>query len=464
MTFNPHITRCGLRVYNQLKTCNSQLITYLICTVVSLLILITLPSVAFAKTLVVGTDYPTIGDAMEKAKDGDLIEVRGGEHEERLRIQKSIHLRGINNPVISVQDGNIIEVSSSGVVIEGFTLRYKGSKLAPTDTAIYIVKGADGVVVRNNQLLDVMFGIWNVEGRDIRIENNIIVGIKVLEKHSRGNCINLTGSQRVHVVYNTLSYCRDGIYMELCHDAQVVGNKIRDSRYSVHTMWVDRGIFSKNTAHDNLVGLAIMYTKHSQINDNLTYGNMTHGLLFIQTVRSEISSNTVIGNTKGIFLYNSIYNELTSNLVMNNQLGIHNWGGSEDNKINNNSFINNEIQVKYVAAKNQEWNKNYWSDYIGWDITGDGVGDYHYESNSVVDHILWRYPLAKVLYTSPSLQMLWMLEKQFPVFKVPRVVDSRPAMSPFHSNWEVLKDKYPYTPERYYGEIEKLPHFPGDGF
>lgn len=123
---------------------------FVICNILIFTALLLIPTDTYAKTLIVGVNYPTIREAMEKAKDGDLIEVRGGEHEERLRIQKSIHLRGINNPVIRVQDGNIIEVSSSGVVIEGFTLRYKGSRLAPTDTAIYIFKGADGVVVRNN--------------------------------------------------------------------------------------------------------------------------------------------------------------------------------------------------------------------------------------------------------------------------------------------------------------------------
>jgi nitrous oxidase accessory protein len=266
----------------------------------------------------------------------------------------------------------------------------------------------------------------------------------------------------VDIIGNTVSFCRDGIYMELCHDAKVIGNTIFNSRYAIHTMWVDRGIFSENTAYDNLVGLAIMYTKHSEINNNLSFGNRTHGLLFIQAVRSEIKGNNVIGNTKGMFLYNSVYNELSANLIMKNQLGLHNWGGSEDNKIINNSFINNEIQVKYVASKNQEWDHNYWSDYIGWDLTGDGIGDSHYESNSVVDYILWRYPLAKVLYTSPALQMLWMLEKQFPVFEVPRVVDSRPAMAPLHGNWQELMAEYSsYTPERIYGEIEKMPHMPG---
>jgi len=430
-----------------------------------LLLLLGLPFVSHAKTLSVGADYATIGAALEQAEDGDVIEVMQGKYKEQFNVNKSVHLKGIDNPVIIGSQGNIIEISKPDVIFEGFTLTYDTKDLSASDTAIRILKGADRVTVRNNKFLNVMFGVWNVDGRDIKIENNIITGIKGLENHNRGNCINLTGTQEAYIVDNTLSDCRDGIYMELCHDAKVVRNKIKDSRYAVHTMWVDRGVFSENTAHDNLVGLAIMYTKHSQINDNLSFGNRTHGILFIQSVRSEVRGNIVIGNTKGLFVYNSIYNDFTSNMVMNNQLGIHNWGGSEDNRIHGNSFIGNEVQVKYVASKNQDWDNNYWSDYIGWDMTGDGIGDTHYESNSVVDHILWRYPVAKILYTSPALQMLWMLEKQFPVFEVPKVVDSRPAMSPLHADWKGLRDKYSsYTPERIYGDIEKLPHLPGGGF
>ena len=433
----------------------------LVCTVLSLALV--LPATLFAATLVVGEDgYMTIGAALKDAVDGDLIEVRGGAYAEKLHIDKTIHLKGAQYPVIHADSGTIIEISGLEVIFEGFTLEYDTDDLGASDTAIRVVKGADRVTIRDNRLEGVMFGVWNVEGQDLRIEGNTIIGLKGLGENSRGNCINLTGSQRVNVVDNTLTNCRDGIYMELCHDATITGNHIKDSRYSVHTMWVDRGNFSGNEVHDNLVGLAIMYTKNVEIRNNISYGNKTHGLLMIQAVKGEVSGNKVIGNTKGIFLYNSIYNRITSNLIMNNQLGLHSWGGSEENVIDSNSFINNELQVKYVSAVDQEWDGNYWSDYIGWDTTGDGTGDYSYESNSIVDHILWRYPLAKLLYASPSLQMLWMIEKQFPLFDVPKVVDNRPRMAPLHSDWEDLRAEYAdYTPERIYGEIEKLPHVPG---
>lgn len=434
-------------------------------SVAACLLLLALSSAAYAKTLKVGSDYMTLGEALNAARNGDLIEVNGGRYEERLNIQKSIHLRGINNPVISAADGRIMEVSSPEVTIEGFTFTYESDALSLGSTAIYINKGADRVIIRDNRFLGVLFGVWNVEGNDIKIERNIIRGAKISDMNYRGNCVNLTGSQTVQIKDNTMSNCRDGIYMELCHDAEVTGNSIRDSRYAVHTMWVDRGDFSNNTTHDSLVGMAIMYTKHSRINGNFSFGNRTHGLLLIQTVRSEISHNVLLANTKGMFLYNSVYNDIKANLAMNNQLGIHSWGGSEDNVVEGNSFINNELQVKFVAGKDQKWDHNYWSDYIGWDMAGDGTGDLPYESNSVIDHIFWRYPASKILFASPAFHVLWMLEKQFPLFDIPKVVDSGPLMISGHKNWKELRDKYSnYVPERIYGDIEKLPHMPGGGF
>lgn len=432
--------------------------------VVFVITLALIPSLSRAETLVVGVKYKSISEALGEAAPGDTIKVMPGVYREKLMIDKPVKLKGENYPRITAPSGNIIEVTASDVVIDGFEFGYEGTDLSRTDTVVYINKGARSVVVRNNRMKGVIFGIWNVEGRDILIEDNIISGRELLDREQRGNCINLTGSTRVHVLRNRLDYCRDGIYMEVCHDSEVVDNQIRHSRYSIHTMWVDRGKFNRNTAIGNLVGLAIMYTKHSEVKGNLAVGNQTHGLLLIQAVRTEISSNTLIGNTKGIFLYNSVLNSLSSNLIMNNQVGIHNWGGSEDNKVRGNTVVNNEIQVKHVSSRDQYWDGNYWSDYLGWDMTGDGIGDVPYESNSVVDHILWRYPLLKVLYTSPSLQVLWLMEKQLPVLDVPKVIDRKPFMKAIHSDWKVLAQKYPYTPERYYGEIKKLPHLPGGAY
>ena len=393
-----------------------------------------------------------------------MIEVMGGKYSGNISINKSVHLKGINRPALTARKGYIIEITSSGVIVEGFKIEFDSPELGSTDTAIFISKGADDVLIKNNIISRVMFGIWNVEGNNIKIVDNRITGMKELDRNKRGNCINLTGSQHAQIKGNFLQYCRDGIYMEVSHDSVVTGNKVSHSRYSVHTMWVDRGKFSDNVAHDNLVGLAIMYSRYSDISRNLSYGNLTNGLLLMQVVRSTITSNKIIGNTKGIFFYNSILNRIEDNLVMNNQLGIHNWGGSEGNTIKGNSFINNEVQVKHVSSRDQQWDGNFWSDYLGWDMTEDGIGDYAYESSSLVDYILWQYPAARVLYSSPAMHVLWMIEKQFPIIDVPKVVDNKPLMEPVHEEWASLKKEYSaYVPDKYYGEIEKLDHISGGG-
>jgi len=422
---------------------------------IAFILLLTAQS-AYARTLVVGSDYPAINDALKRARDGDIIEVKAGRYNEQVRIDKSIHLKGIDNPVLEREGGNIIEISKSGVTVEGLTLLHGNSVRDTQSTGIFIAKGSDNVTVRNNHLKNIMFGIWAVSNRGVRIEGNTIEGRRELDRNYRGNCIYLIDAQEATVKGNRLSFCRDGIYAEVSHDGKITGNEISDSRYALHTMWVDRGLFNNNSARGNLVGLAIMYTRNSEIKDNVSVGNQTHGLLLNQTVRSEIRGNIVIGNTKGLFLYNSIFNRLTSNLIMNNNIGLHSWGGSEDNSVNGNSFINNEVQVKFVAGRNQQWDGNYWSDYLGWDMNSDGIGDLPYESNTVVDHIFWRYPSAKLLYASASFHLLWMLEKQFPLLKVPRVIDNRPFMLPLHRNWKELMVRYPFKPEKYYGEIDKL--------
>ncbi|KJU84958.1 hypothetical protein MBAV_002847 [Candidatus Magnetobacterium bavaricum] len=58
-----------------------------------------------------------------------------------------------------------------------------------------------------------------------------------------------------------------------------------------------------------------------------------------------------------------------------------------------------------------------------------------------------------------------MLEKQFPVINVPKVIDNMPAMQPFHANWKELLDGYArYVPAKYYGDVEKLANMPGGMF
>jgi nitrous oxidase accessory protein len=153
---------------------------------------------------------------------------------------------------------------------------------------------------------------------------------------------------------------------------------------------------------------------------------------------SLIENNVVAGNERGFFIYDAEFNTVRGNLVIGNRTGVQLTAGSSNNTVDGNDFVDNQDQVEFVASKDVEWGRNqpnYWSNYRGWDQDGDGRGDTLYEANDIVDRISWKYPLAKLMLSSPSLQALRFAARQFPVLRAPSVVERHPRMRPWNLNW-----------------------------
>ena len=55
--------------------------------------------------------------------------------------------------------------------------------------------------------------------------------------------------------------------------------------------------------------------------------------------------------------------------------------------------------------------------------------------HELVDRLQWRHPSVKLLMGSPAVQALRVLGQQFPVLRVPSVVDARLRMQPTHTDW-----------------------------
>lgn len=389
----------------------------------------------------------SIAAALRLAQPGDTVQVEGGTYNEHLLIDKALTLIGLKRPTISGGNtGNVIRVTASGVTIDGIVIRDSGADMDAQNAGVYIVPGADRATVRDCELVSNLFGIWLEKSKDSRITRNVITGKRELQSAARGNGIQVFDTSGVEVVGNEISYTRDGIYVDISTKALFRGNKIHHVRYGTHYMNTNHSVWENNESYQNRGGLALMEVRNLVVRNNIAWGNEDHGIMLRTIQDSVIENNIVAGNGRGFFIYDAEYNVVRNNVVINNRVGVHLSAGSSNNKVDGNDFIDNQEQVKFVAARDVEWGRtqgNYWSNYSGWDQNGDGVGDAAYEANDVVDRLNWQYPLVKLLLSSPSVQTLRFVARQFPILRAPSVMDKHPRMHPLNQNWRRWRDKQP---------------------
>lgn len=342
--------------------------------------------------------------------------------------------------------GSAVHIKAPGITLSGCTVRNWGADLNELDAGIFIAREAQDTVVENNDLQGPAFGIWLDAAQDVTVRGNTIEGEERLRSQDRGNGLHLFNTQGALIEDNRIRHTRDGIYIETANNNQLVNNVMSDLRYGIHYMYSHSNLLQGNVTQRTRTGYALMQSKNLTVINNRSENDYNYGILMNFIVQSEIRGNYVTGVSQGetggvaisgaegkaVFIYNSLYNTFTDNVLRDSGIGIHLTAGSEDNKVYNNAFINNERQVKYVATRTQEWSHegrgNFWSDYLGWDRNQDGVGDVPYEPNDNVDRLLWMYPQARVLMFSPAVDTLRWVQQAFPVVKAAGVADHHPLM------------------------------------
>lgn len=388
----------------------------------------------------------SIQAAIDQAAVGDTVEVQRGHYAENLRIDKTLTLRGINRPTISGGlQGNTIEVRATAVVLEGLLVTDSGASLRDQNAGIYIYPGSDKAIVRYCGVSTSLFGLWIEKANDVLIEGNNITGKRELNSPQRGNGIQLYNTQRARITHNEVSFVRDALYVDVSHDAIFRSNKLHHSRYGTHYMNSYRNLWEDNDVWMNRGGLALMEVRNQTVRNNRVWSNSDHGIMLRTIQQAVVENNVVAGNARGFFIYDAEYNTVNDNLIVDNVVGVHLWAGSKNNEVEGNSLIFNRDQVRYVGARDMVWGEkrgNYWSNYVGWDRDGDGIGDVPYEANDIADRLLWQYPMMKLLLASPAVQTLKLAGQQFPLLRAPSVVDPNPHMKPYHDNWRQWLGKF----------------------
>ncbi len=408
-----------------------------------LLMCLAVSSVRAQNILTVAADgaYATIEAALAAAQPGDVIEVHSGVYPAPLVIDKTVSLIGVEQPVIDGQGkGSLVLINAPDVLFSGFTLRASGQSLPHEDTGIVIQ--AQHVTVSNNRLEDVMFGIYFADASGGVAENNVILG-KPLEESVRGDGIRVWYSDDVQIIGNEITSGRDTLIW-YSDDITIRDNHLHHNRYGLHFMYNENAVVENNIIEHNAVGAYMMYSTGLVMTGNQYIDNRGasgYGVALKDMDHALISNNAFVGNVVAIYLDNSPslvdeFNTISQNFIAYNDVGLIGLPSVKRNIFQHNTFLENYQQVSVQGRGDllgniwsQDGIGNYWSNYVGYDRDGDGVGDMPFRAEKLFESLADSDPVLRFFLFSPASQAIDFAASAFPSLRPdPKVIDEAPQM------------------------------------
>lgn len=381
---------------------------------------------------------------INNAQAGDVLKLAAGGYRGKIVIDKPLTLEGPQDRSARIKGdrtGRTLSVHSPDVTVRNLTVTHSGLSLPAMDAGIFLDKSAARALVEHNNILENSVGVYIWGANDALVRENKIVGDTELRLNERGNGVTVWNAPGSKVVGNDISEGRDGIYSNASTKNEFKNNRFSKLRYAVHYMYTNDSEVSGNFSDGNSIGYAIMFSERLKVKDNIAVNSRDQGLMLNYANHSEISGNVIDKADKCVFIYNANYNQISGNRFEGCKMGIHFTAAAEGNRFYGNSFVDNQSQVKYVGTRHIDWTDNgrgnYWSDNSAFDLDGDGIADTAYRPNGIIDQIVWRAPVARLLMNSPAVSIVKWAQSQFPAILPGGVTDSRPLMTPPQS--ETLK-------------------------
>ncbi|GAA4939315.1 nitrous oxide reductase family maturation protein NosD [Algibacter agarivorans] len=373
----------------------------------------------------------TLKEAISQAKDFDTIIVKKGTYKEhKILVDKPLTIIGKNYPVIDGElKGEIITVISDNVTVDGLFIINVGTSYTE-DYAAIRVKKSKNFVIQNLVLEKLFFGIYIEKSNHGKIYHNKIIGDAV-EEYNSGNGIQLWHSNHIEIEHNYVEHVRDGIYLEFSDDCLIKNNVSAENlRYGLHFMFSNNDIYQDNTFENNGAGVAVMFSKKIKMLNNIfrkNWGTASYGMLLKEINDAEITGNTFDENTIGINIEGSNRIIYKNNNFTNNGWAIKVRGACYTNSFLENNFLYNSFDIAYNSKVNDNiFDRNYWSNYTGYDLDKNGVGDVPYRPVKLFSYIVNRTPETIILLRSMFIDIIDFSEKVSPVFTPDNLLDNNP--------------------------------------
>ncbi len=389
-------------------------------------------------TVCASCEIKNIKDAALLAKQGDTIIVKKGLYKEtKISFQNGIHIIGENYPTIDAENKqeSVFTIKANNFSISGFNIKNVGMSYTKEIAAFFVSKSKN-FVIQNNTIDNCFYAFILQRTRFGLLSNNKVYGNAKVEASS-GNGFHLWKCDNMRIEKNVISGMRDGIYIEYSEHSHFSDNKsINNIRYGLHFMFSHYNEYHHNEFKGNGAGVAVMFSKHINMHHNtfhFNWGTASYGLLLKEIYDAEIVDNVFEQNTIGINIDGCNRINYKNNHFIRNGWALKFTGGCYTNIFEYNNFMHNAFDLSYNSRLNDnKFEANYWSEYTGYDIDKNGIGDVPFRPVKLFSYVVNKTPETLVLLRSLFVDIINFSEKVSPVFTPDDLMDIKPLMKPIN--------------------------------
>jgi nitrous oxidase accessory protein len=376
-----------------------------------------------------------LATGLAQAAPGSTVTVPAGRYAGNFVVTVPLTLVGLPGAVLDGGGhGTVLTIDSADVTVRSLGITGSGGQV---DEGAGIKILGSRVSIEDTTIEQSYVGISVQKASEVRLVGNRIVGtgqVVVGASHAmgghenntdtsspaQGDGISLWNVESVLIRDNQVESVRDGIYLNFAKDVLVDTNRVTNSRYGLHTMSSEALTIFGNETSENLVGAVLMSIKGAEIARNQLTDSRSEGagvgVVLKDVSRVRVIENVIARNRVGLQAEGTTQlggeASFVRNRVASNRIGVT-LMASADLLFGSNSFEDNLTQVWALepgVERHNSWSYhgtgNRWSDYPGYDLAGDGLGDIPHVAGGELQALLSTAPALEAYRLSPAYRLL----------------------------------------------------------